>query len=435
MKLGRNSTTFGRSPKAAALCLLCLLSLALPLGSSPAAAQRIRLTIATHYTDDQRAPLTPCLREYEHLHPGIEIVHTQLSFRDMLQTIFMARMGGKPPDIYNLSTAWARQLADSGALASPPAAITDYVRQGYFPNTVEASTANGQAWGIPSETDVYMLVYNKLLFARAGIQRPPATMREWIEDAARISTANRQGQLIASGFTFGSSQNQIVAPFLTFLYSNGQKLLTPDMKSTNLTGPAAHSILANEIEMFRAHGATWGTVPYQFPSGALGMMIVPNWFQRSLRQGLAARFADTVAVAPIPGGPEWRTLQYGFFWSVDADSAHPAEAWALLKWLNTAQTPGGRSCVGNMLMALGGLSGNRQDLSASAVELGNPFMQPFVDALSSGRALSQPSTPHANEIESLVSKYLERAMLGAIPADQALRDLDTGIRRILEEKE
>ena len=431
MGLREDSTTFGRRLSYAARSLL-LLAVLVPANCL---AERITLTLATHYTDDQRAPLTACLREYQQLHPEITIVHTQLSFRDMLQTVFMSRLGGKPPDLYNLSTTWAKQLVDNGALASPPPAVSDYVRQSYLPNTVDAITAGGRVWGIPSETDVYMLVYNKLLFARAGITRPPATAEEWVGDAARISKANRQGQLVTSGFSFGSSQNQIVAPFLTLLYSNGERLFSSDQRSTNLTTPAARRALRSEVEMFRTRGAAWGTVPYQFPSGALGMMIVPNWFQRSLHQGLENRFAETVAVAPIPGGPNWRTLQYGFFWTVDAKSAHPAEAWALLKWLNTAQQTGGRSCVGTMLMELGGLSGNRQDLAASSAELLNPFMQPFVDALSSGRALSQPSIPHANEIEALLGKYLERAMLGVLSTDQALQDMDAAIRLILEEKE
>lgn len=431
MTLPGHRASIGRLLGKAVCALLAVSS----LFSSTAFGQQITLTIATHYTDDQRAPLTACLHTYEQLHPDTKIIHRQLSYRDVLQTLFMSRMSGRPPDIYNLSTAWTKQLVDSGALATPPPAVTEYVKRVYLANTVDAMTSNGQVWGIPSETDVYMLVYNKVLFARAGIAQPPATVDEFVQDAARISKANRQGQLTTSGFTFGSSQNQIVAPFLTLLYSSGVPLFSADRKSTNLNTTAARIALEREIELFKTKGATWGTVPYQFPGGALGMMIVPNWFQKSLHQGFESRFAETVAVGPIPAGENWRTVQYGFFWSVDSTTPHATEAWALLKWLNTAQTPGGRSCVGNMLVELGGLSGNKEDLAASTKELSNPFMRPFVEALSSGRALTQPSIPHANEIEALLSNYLERALLGVLPADRALSEADAGIRLILEEKE
>ena len=397
--------------------------------------QGVTLTLATHYTDDQRTPLTACLRTYEQIHPGTNIVHRQLSYRDVLQTLFMSRMSGKPPDIYHLSTVWTKQLVDSGALASPPRDITDFVGKSYLSNTIDAIVTRGQVWGIPSEVDVYMLVYNKRLFAKAGLTHPPATWDELVSDAGKIAKENRQGQLTTSGFAVGPSQNQTVGPFLTLLYSYGHPLFAADGKSTNLGTAAARRALEDEVRLFQTRGTNWGYTPYQFPSGAIGMMIVPNWFQKQLHQGLESRFDETVGVAPIPGGQAWRTVQYGFFWSVDASSQHPAEAWALLKWLNTAKAPGGRSCVGDMMMEMGALTGNKADLAASESELKNPFMQPFVDALSSGRALPQASVPHANEIEALLSNYIERALLGVITAEQALRESDARILMILQEKE
>ncbi|MEO7029956.1 MAG: extracellular solute-binding protein [Acidobacteriaceae bacterium] len=405
------------------------------LTATGASAQGITLTIATHYTDEQRGPLTGCLREYERLNPGTAIVHRQLSYRDFLQTLFMSRMSGKPPDIYNLSTAWTAQLVESGALAVPPAAVTDFVVGNYLANTSETMTANGHVWGIPAEVDVYMLIYNKILFARAGIAKPPTNADEFVKDAASISKSNRQGQLTTAGFGFGPSPDQVVAPFLTLLNSNGGSLFSPDRKSTNLTSATARDALETEVRLFTTKGTSRGAAPNQFSSGSLGMMIVPNWYQKQLHQELGEHFDETVGVAPIPGGMNWRTVQYGFFWAVDATSQHPAEAWALLKWLNTARTPGGRSCVGDMLLDLGALTGNKDDLAASAADIGNPFMRPFVDALSSGRALPEVSIPHANEIKDLLSNYTERALLGMLSPEQALSEADNGIRLILRESE
>ena len=105
--------------------------------------------------------------------------------------------------------------------------IRDFVARDYLPNTIDAITGKGQTWGIPSEVDVYMLVYNKLLLERAGLSEPPKTIEEFVADAARISKSNRQGQLTTSGFGVGLKQAQIIAPFLTLFYSNGGILFTP----------------------------------------------------------------------------------------------------------------------------------------------------------------------------------------------------------------
>ncbi|MBE7157153.1 MAG: extracellular solute-binding protein [Rhodospirillales bacterium] len=389
------------------------------------------LTIATHYNNEQRAPLTACLVEYEKLHPGTTIIHRQLSYRDILQTVFMARLGGSVPDIYYLADSWTSQLVGSGALAVPPPDIAHFIESQYLKETRESMSSAGRIWGIPAEVAVYMLVYNRQLFTEAGVAQPPGDWNALVEAARRIARSNRQGQLTVSGFAFGPNPAMGVNPFLAMLYSRGQKLFTPDGRGTNLISPIAVDILAGQARLFSTHAVSLEAAPAFFPGGVVGMMIVPNWYKNDLRQSLGEHFTDKVGVAPIPGGPNWRTVQYGFFWAVDAKSPEQRAAWNLLKWLNSPHGANGRSCTGDMLMRLGALTGNRADLQASANELNTAFMKPFVDALSSGRALPLESTPHASEVESLLRSYLEEAWLGMLSPQEALRQADAGIRSIL----
>ena len=316
-----------------AVVALCLLAAGMP-GTT--------LTVATHYSNEQRRPLTACFEQYERLNPGIAIVHRQLSYRDFLQTLFMARISGTPPDIYNLETSWTAQLVNSRALAAPSSQVSNFVERSYLTETKEGMSSGGHVWGIPSEVNVYLLVYNKMLFARAHLARPPATWDELVDDAAKISKVNRQGQLTTAGFAFGPSPAQAVNPFLALLYSHGVPLFNLDHRSTNLTGAAAHEVLEGEARLFRTRGTSEGSNPTQFSSGSLGMMIVPNWNKKQLLEDLGDRFAGTVGVAPIRGGPTWRTVQYGFFWAVDSNSRHANEAWKLLQWFEhsaLARTP------------------------------------------------------------------------------------------------
>ena len=393
------------------------------------------LTIATHYTDEQRAPLTACLVEYERLNPGTTIVHRQLSYRDFLQTFFMARIGGSIPDIYNLASMWTSQLVGSGSLDVPPPEVLDFVERAYLSRTRDSMAIDGHVWGIPAEVNVYMLVYNKLLFAKAGLTQPPATWDELVQDAAKISKSNRQGQLTIAGFGFGPDPAKVVNPFLALLYSHGKSLFSSDRRSTNLTSAAAHEVLEGEVRLFRTRGTSLGAAPTQFPSGTLGMMIVPNFYKNELLQSLGEHFTDKVGVAPIPGGPNWRTVQYGFFWAVDANSRNKSEAWKLLRWLNTPHSSGHRSCMGEMLFKLGALTGNKADLDASAEELEHPFMKPFADALSGGRALPLDIISHSNEIEELLRSFIEEAWLGLLSPDEALRKADAAIRSILRDSD
>jgi multiple sugar transport system substrate-binding protein len=144
-------------------------------------------------------------------------------------------------------------------------------------------------------------------------------------------------------------------------------------------------------------------------------------------------FEKNVGVAPIPGGPDWRTYQYSFYYGVDARSRQKEEAWRLVRWLNSPQEPGKRSCVGDMLITMGALTANRADLAASQAELSDGFTKPYVDAISSGRALSEKAVPQAAEMEVIIRTAIEEAWLGKTPAKEALASANRQIEGILRE--
>jgi multiple sugar transport system substrate-binding protein len=163
------------------------------------------------------------------------------------------------------------------------------------------------------------------------------------------------------------------------------------------------------------------------------MMITANWFKDTLRQGLGDKFAETVGVAPIPGGPDWRTYQYSFYYGVDARSPSKTEAWRLLRWLNAPQEAGKRSCVGDMLTTMGGLTANKPDIAASQAEINDPFTRPYVEAISSGRAISEKNVPQASEIEVALRGAIEEAWLGRKTPQDALTSANAQIESVLQE--
>jgi len=136
-------------------------------------------------------------------------------------------------------------------------------------------------------------------------------------------------------------------------------------------------------------------------------------------------------VAPIPAGENWNSMQYAFFFGVDANSDVQAEAWDFLTWLNTSQTEGEASCMGQMLVGLGALTSNEADIAASQDELGDSYTAPFVEALE--RSVTEPNVVQAAEIERILQGYIERAWAGELSAEEALTQADAEIREILAE--
>lgn len=407
--------------------------------SSPPAPRRpsgavTTLRVATHYNAQQIAPLVACFRRYEAQHPGLRIVHQQVSYSDYFQTIMVSRAGRSPIDIYSLNSIWSPQLIGTGALDPPPDDIQGFVRARYTPATVGAATVRDRLWGIPSAVSAYQLVYNKRLLAAAGVRAPPRDWAELTRTAAAITRTNRQGNILVGGYAFGPQVSDVTHTFYAMMYAAGVPPYTPDLRATNLRSPTAVRIVTQQANLFR-RGITSNSVSsLLFAQGAVGMAVIANWQKDTLKTALGDRFASTVGVAPIPTDGPGGTMIYSFFWAVDAQSQEKRQAWDLLRWLNSPRGNGGLSCVGEMLADIGDLTGNSADLAAMRDRITDPFSRQYVAALRAPGAASQPNLWHAEEVDRLLKYYIELAWAGRMTPADALARADDQIRAILAEQ-
>ena len=396
------------------------------------AAQTI--TLATHYPPENIKVLEPCFKQYQQ-ETGVKVVHQQIPYGDYLQTILTARLGGQSPDIYHVYSIWAAQLVDNGLLATPPGDILSFVSDSYVPSTVDAVTINSQVWGVPTEVADYLLVYNKKIFQAAGIKGPPRTWDELLKDAAATTKRDAQGRAAQIGFaSYYPSVAGVVHPYLTLLYSKGMQLFNDDFTETNLGTPEALEALQDMVGLFKAGSADLSVDSDAFEAGDVAMTIQASWQEGSYREVFGDDFEDTVGVSQIPMGPDWKSLQYAFFFGVDANSDVQDESWAFIKWLNSqasAQQEGGPSCMGEMLVGLGALTANNADIQAAQGQLGDFFTKPYADALS--RSITEPNVIQAAEIETILQTYLTQAYQGAVTPEAALKQADSEISAILAE--
>jgi len=70
------------------------------------------------------------------------------------------------PDIIYIYDAWIPTFVSAGVLDVPPQWVQNDVRANFTANSVQGVSYNGTIWGYPTETDDYMLLYNKALFKR-----------------------------------------------------------------------------------------------------------------------------------------------------------------------------------------------------------------------------------------------------------------------------
>jgi multiple sugar transport system substrate-binding protein len=404
-----------------------LATAALPI-PGPAAAQDGPLTVAMHYTQEQAAPLIACLEAYDE--GGVTARYQQITYGDYLQTVLTGRLAGQSPDVYNVYSIWAAQMADNGVLAEPPEELAAFVRDGYAAGTVDAATIDGTLYGVPTEVSVYMLVSNMALLREAGIESPPATWEELVAAAEAVTTRNDQGRIETAGFAFADSSSGagMVHPFYALLYSRGADVYAEDRSEAMLEGEAAQGALADMAALVESGAADLSVDAYDFPAGGIAMMIMANWYESAIAEGLGG--LEDVAVSAIPMGEDWRTMQYAFFMGVDSQSERQEAAWDLVRHLNETRD-GGPSCVGEMLDGLGALTASAAD--TAALPEPDAFTAPFVAALEDGRAITQPNVMQASEIEGLMAQAFEEVIAGEAEAGPALEELDGEVEDILFE--
>lgn len=392
------------------------------------------ITIAAHYSSTQIAPLLPCLRRYEALHPGLTIKYQQASYADFLQTILTSRASGAAVDIYNVYSVWAPQLLAAGALDAPPSDVAAFVRRDYSKTTVAAGTIGGKLIGIPTGVSLYQLLYNRKLFAAAKLSGPPRTWRDLERAGAAIVRKNRQGNILIGGYAYGPSTANVVHAFYSQMYAAGMSPYTRDLRRTNLTSSTAQAVLAQQVALFRS-GITSNSVAIRdFSAGSVGMVVAANWQRSTLKSAFGDRFEDTVGVAPVPTDGPGGTMFYSFLWTVDANSPVKRQAWDLLKWLNTAQTVEGLSCTGTMLAGMGDLTGNRHDLAVMQRTSLDAFSRQYAAALQAPGATSQPNLWHQAEVDRVLQYYIENAWAGRFAPLAALTAADRQIQTILDEQ-
>jgi ABC-type glycerol-3-phosphate transport system substrate-binding protein len=190
---------------------------------------------------------------------------------------------GTEPDIFYTYFTDLRQVLLSGQAAD----ITPYVNSNtvptlkdIVPGAMKAVTAGSTIYGLPTSNYTQGLIYNRALFARAGLDpnQPPTTWAQVEADATAIaklghgiegwgdySAGNTGGWHFSSYIDAlgGSMVNMSTAPpTANFNNANGAAILE-----------ALHTLRFTDHAMSATQGLSWGSLQQQFGAGKLGMYI------------------------------------------------------------------------------------------------------------------------------------------------------------------
>jgi multiple sugar transport system substrate-binding protein len=250
-------------------------------GSSTASSNTIQ--IWEGYTGPEAKEFAHLVTEYEAQHPGQKVSSLFVNNDDTLQKVLTAVKGGSPPDIAYLYGSWAPnvaqlpQVVDLSQVVQKPGVVWN----DFYVGERDVATAGGKVIGIPALVDNLAVVYNKKLFAAAGLPVPSAdwTWSQFTADAQKLTDASAK-QYGTAYVTPGTEDT--VWHWEALLWEAGGSLLTADNKKAAFDSPAGLASL-NTLRTLAVTDKSMYLDPTDsaygnlFNSGKIGMLVTGPW--------------------------------------------------------------------------------------------------------------------------------------------------------------
>ncbi|MEV0620364.1 extracellular solute-binding protein [Nonomuraea sp. NPDC050404] len=349
--------------------------------------------------------------EYEAAHQGIDLKPQIQAWDGIGERVTAALASTDAPDVIEVGNTQVAQYSASGGVSDLTAKVSELKGEDWLPGLAQPGNIDGKQYGIPWYAANRVVVYNKDLFAEAGIKEPPTTRDEWLEITKKLNKDGNQGIYLAgqtwyalAGFVWdeggdlavqegGKWKGALDTPqaLAGMDYYRRLQALGKGPKDADEANPPQHEV---------------------FAQGKVAQIIaVPGIAARVLE--VDGKLKDKMGFFPIPGKTADKpgtVFTGGSDLIIPAASKSQEEAYELVKALAGEQfqteLAKAMSFVPNRTSLAGVLSG---DEGTAAMAKG----------AATGRAT--PNTPNwaAVEATSVIKQYMTAALAGGDPAAEA----------------
>ncbi|MBF4631567.1 ABC transporter substrate-binding protein [Clavibacter michiganensis subsp. phaseoli] len=276
---------------------------------------------------------------------------------------------------------------------------------------------DGTTYALPTDGGDYAIIYNKEMFAEAGITDTPTTWDELAADAKTLTKDGRYGVYLPIG-----SNEWPVFTFQSMLWSAGGEFLNEDDSEVAFDSPEGVKALTTWTDMVK-DGVAYPSsaadsnqnqgAPF-FNAGQFAMFIGGAYNLSTVQEGIGA---ENVGVFTFPqiDQPAMNTGT-NVSYITKGTPEQEAGSYAFLSWFMQPDQQA------EWDIASGYLPTNTKTEASdtySAYLEENPLIQVFVDQLDYAR--SRPSVSNYAEVSAALGAELEKAMLLKESPEDALK--------------
>ena len=278
---------------------------------------------------------------------------------------------------------------------------------------IKGLSADGKLYALPYDVGPLMMFYNKDKFAAAGVSEPKAgwTADDFVAAAKKI-TASSGKPAIATSTSDIIIESQILA-------YNGGRVTQEDgsIDATNSTFADGLQWVADLTGKERIApqlpGSDGSFASNQFLAGTTAMSVDGPWSLIDTKS--KAKFK--VGVATLPAGPGGgKTFSAGSGWGISKQCPTPDKAFAALKEMTGDKILSELGAAGRALPA------RTADQKAWIDNAGIPGVDEALKA-ASANAVPMPSSTNSDQLGTLFSQYLPKAINGQQSAASVMKDI------------
>ncbi|MFF6998204.1 extracellular solute-binding protein [Streptomyces sp. NPDC008313] len=137
--------------------------------------------------------LTRFERDFEKRHSGVRLDVQIQEWEGIGEKVTAALASNDAPDVIEVGNTQVAQYAASGGVKDLTDKVGELHGRDWLPGLAEPGKVGGKQYGIPWYAANRVVIYNKDLFAEAGITEPPTTRADWLADTRALDKGKTQG--------------------------------------------------------------------------------------------------------------------------------------------------------------------------------------------------------------------------------------------------
>ncbi|MFC5910174.1 extracellular solute-binding protein [Streptacidiphilus monticola] len=363
--------------------------------------------------------------DFEKANPDITVKYVSVPFADA-QTKFQtaAAAGTGAPDVLRADVGWTAGFAKAGFLLPLDGTPAAADQAKFEPQLIEQAKYQGKLYGMPEVTDTLALMYNKALFAKAGITAAPKTWDELKADMALVKS--KAG---VDGFAFNPASYYA----MPFLYGEGTDMVDAANKKITVNSAAAVKGIDTLKALIAAPGAAkldttsngYSNIMDAFESGKVASIIQGPWETTNVFKGAAFSDKSNLGIAAVPAGSAGKAGApiggHNLVAYAGSDAAHQAAAEKFIAFMTSAQSQVTIATKNATLPT-------RTDAYTAAVTA-NPGIAGFQAALSAG--VPRPALPEYSNLYTPLQTDLVKILTGQEATQAGLDNVATAAKKQL----